>query len=108
MKHLHDNLNREQDKLDLLALAGVIKTEAMHIADLNETLVNFVAHHQPEQLLLTPSVVQKVCKMYEEEPGLPTFPFGPEMVYEAAAAYMVTEETLYAVLHLLLLGKASV
>ncbi len=30
------------------------------------------------------------------------------MVYEAAASYVVTEETLYAVLHLTLLGEAFV
>ncbi len=44
--------------------------------------------------------------MYKEETG--TFPFSPEMVYEAAASYVVTEETLYAVLHLPLLGEAFI
>ncbi len=28
VQHLHNDLNREQDKLDLLALAGVIETQA--------------------------------------------------------------------------------
>ena len=36
------------------------------------------------------------------------FPFGPEMVYEAAASYVSTEETLYAVLHLPLLSEAFI
>ena len=33
--HLHNNLNQEQDKLDLLAVALVIETQTRHIADLN-------------------------------------------------------------------------
>ncbi len=33
---------------------------------------------------------------------------GPEMVDEAATLYVMTEETLYAVLHLPLLGEAFV
>ena len=36
------------------------------------------------------------------------FPFGPEMVYEAVALYVLTEKMLYAVLHLLFLGEAFV
>ena len=46
--------------------------------------------------------------MYQEETGTAAFSFGPEMVYEAAALYVVTEETLHAVLHLPLLGKGYV
>ena len=108
VRHLHDDLNREQDELDLLALAGVIETQARHIADFTAALVDLVAHHRLAPPLLTPAVVQMVWKMYQEETGAATFPFGPEMVYEAAASYVVTEETLYAVLHLPLLGEAFV
>ena len=46
--------------------------------------------------------------MYKEETGTAAYPFGPEMVYEAAASYVLTEETLYAVLHLPLLGEAFI
>ena len=60
VKHLHNVLNREQDELDLLALARVIKTQARHIADFNAALVDFVVHHRLAPPLLTPSVVQKV------------------------------------------------
>ncbi len=108
VKHLHDNLNREQDELDLLALAGVIETQARHIADFNTELVNLVAHDRLAPPLLTPSVVQDVWEMYQGKTGKAAFPFGPEMVYEAAASYVVTEETLYAVLHLPFLGKAFI
>ncbi len=38
--HLHDDLNREQDELDLLALAGVIETQAKNIVDFNAALVD--------------------------------------------------------------------
>ncbi len=75
VKHLHDNLNWEQDELDLLALAGVIKTQARHIADFNAALVTLVAHHRLAPPLLTPSVVQDVWKMYQEETGVTAFPF---------------------------------
>ncbi len=75
-KHLHDDLNHEQDELELLALAGVIETQARHIADFNAALA---------LPLLTPLVVQDVWEMYQEETGKATFPFSPEMVYEAVA-----------------------
>ncbi len=91
-----------------MALAGVIKTQARHIADFNAALVELVAHHRLELPLLTLSVVQMVWKMYKEETATASFPFRPEMVYEAAASYMVTEETLYAVLYLPLLGEAFI
>ena len=86
----------------------MIETQARHIADFNAALVDLVAHHRLAPPLLTPSVVQSVWRMYQEETGVAAFPFGPEMVYEAAASYVVTEETLYAVLHLPLLGEAFV
>ncbi len=91
-----------------MALAGVIKTQARHIADFNAALVDLVAHHRLAPPLLTPSVVQNVWEMYQGETGKAAFPFGPEMVYEAAASYVVTEEALYAVLHLPLLGEAFI
>ncbi len=108
VQHLNDNLNREQDKLELLASAAVIETQARHIADFNAALIDLVVHHRLAPPLLTPSVVQKVWKSYKEETGTASFPFGPEMVYEAAASYVVTKDTLYAVLHLPLLGEAFV
>ncbi len=108
MKHLHDDLNREQDELNLLALAGVIETQARHIADFNAALVTLEAHHPLAPPLLTPSVVQDVWEMYHEETGTAVFPFSSEMVYEAVASYMSTEETFYAVLHLPLLGEAFI
>ena len=86
--------HRKQDELKLLALAGVVKTQAKHIADSNDALVDLVAHHRLALPLLTPSVVQTVWEMYQEETGTATFPFSPEMVYEAAASYAMTEETI--------------
>ncbi len=83
----------------LLASPGVIETQARHITDFNTALVDLVAHHRLVPPLLTPSVVQDVWEMYQEETGKAAFPFGPEMVNEAAASYVVTEKTLYAVLH---------
>ncbi len=80
----------------------------MHIADFNAALVDLVAHHRQAPPLLTPSVVRTVWEMYQEETGTAVFPFGPEMVYEAAASYVVTAEMPYAVLHLPLLGEAYV
>ncbi len=71
-------------------------------------MVDLVAHHRLALPLLTPSVVQRVWEMYQEETGTTAFPFGPEMVYKATASYVETEETLYAVLHLPLLGKALI
>ncbi len=108
MKYLHYNLNQEQDELNLLALVGVIETQARHIADLNTALVDLVAHYRLAPPMLTLSVVQSVWEMYQEEIGKATFPFGPEMVYEAVASYVVTEETLYSVLILPLLGEAFI
>ncbi len=67
VKHLHDDLNREQDELDLLALAGMIEMQARHIADFNAVLVTLVAHHRLAPPLLTLSVVQDVWEMYQEE-----------------------------------------
>ncbi len=67
MKHLQDDLNWKQDELDLLALAGVLKTQARHITDFNAALVYLVAHHRLVQPLLAPSVVQKVWEMYQED-----------------------------------------
>ncbi len=83
----------------------MIKTQTRNIADLNAALVNLVAHHRLAPPLITPSMVQKVWEMYQEETGTSAFPFGQEMVYEAAALYVLTEEMLYAVLHLPLLGR---
>ncbi len=80
IQYLLDDLNREQDKLDLLALVGVIETQARHIADFNAALVDMVAHHRLAPLLLIPSVVRTVCEMYQEETGTDGFLFGPEMV----------------------------
>ncbi len=77
VQHLHDDLNREQDELDLLALAGVIETQARHIADFNAALVDLVAHHRLAPSLLTPLVGQSVWRMYQEETGTAAFPFGP-------------------------------
>ena len=91
MRHLHNNLNWEQDELDLLALAGMIEMQTRHIADFNATLVALVAHHRLAPPFLTPSVVRTVWDMYQEDTGTAAFPFGPEMVYEAAAPYVVTE-----------------
>ena len=67
IQHMHDNLNKDQDELDLLALAGVIETEASHNANFNAALVMLGAHHRLAPPLLTPSVVQGVWKMYQEE-----------------------------------------
>ncbi len=86
----------------------MIETQARHIVDFNAVLVNLVAHHQLAPPLLTPSVVQDVWEKYQGETGKAAFPFCPEMVYEAAASYVVTEEMLYTVLHLPLLGKAFI
>ena len=65
----------------------MIETQTRHIADFNAALVNLVAHHRLAPPLLTPAVVQTVWEMYQEETGTSSFPFGPEMVYEAAASY---------------------
>ena len=78
----------------------MIETQARHIADFNTALVDLVAHHRGAPPLLTPSLVQTVWEMNQEETGMASFPFGTEMVYEAEASHVVTEETLYAVLHL--------
>ena len=86
----------------------MIETQAQHIADFNAALVDLVAHHRLAPPLLTLSVVQMVWEIYEEETGTASFLFGPEMVYEAAGSYMLTEETLYTVLHLPLLGESFV
>ena len=43
VRQLHDDLNKEQDKLDLLALAGVINSKARHIADFNAASVGLVS-----------------------------------------------------------------
>ena len=53
VRHLHDNLNWEQDELDLLALGLVLEKQARHIADFNAALVNLVAHHRLVPPLLT-------------------------------------------------------
>ncbi len=39
VKYLHDDLNWEQDKLNLLALAGVIETQTRHIAVFNTACI---------------------------------------------------------------------
>ena len=59
VRQLRKDQNKEQDKLDLLALAGVIDTEARHIADFNTALMGLVAHHCLAPPLVTPSVVQE-------------------------------------------------
>ncbi len=79
VKHLHNDLNWEQDKLDLLALAGVNETKARHIADFNAALVSLRAHHRLASPLLTLLVVQKVWEMYHEESGMAMFPFASNL-----------------------------
>ncbi len=85
----------------------MIKTESRHIADFNRALADLVPHHRLAPPLLSKTVVHEMWKMHQET-GVVTFPFGREMVYEPATSYMVTEETLCAVMHLLLLGEAYV
>ncbi len=63
---------------------------AYGIPPLPPPLAYLWAHYWLAPPLLTPSVVQEVWMMYQEETGAGTFPFGPEMVYEAAALYVVT------------------
>ncbi len=51
-----------------------------------------MAHHRQAPPQLTLSVVQKVSEMYQEETETAVFPFGPEMVYKAAASYVMTQQ----------------
>ncbi len=77
MKHLHNKLNREQDKLHLLALPGVIETKARLSVDFNAGLFDLVLPHRLAPPLLTPQVVQTVWGMYQEETVGTAFLLGP-------------------------------